>query len=82
MRFEVAYETGYSGLFIFGLFVTNIPPGVFCLIASPTFGQIVKASEPVMSAAVNTIFYNKAPSVPKVGTHYNKYSILLRSFSY
>jgi len=39
--------------------------GVFCLGADPLFGQIVKAGEPVLSALVNTIFYGKAPSVPK-----------------
>jgi solute carrier family 35 protein E1 len=39
--------------------------GVFCLGADPLFGQIVKAGEPVMSAAVNTIFYKKAPSFAK-----------------
>ena len=33
--------------------------GVFCLGAD-LFGQIVKAGEPVMSAMVNTVFYNKA----------------------
>merc|ERR1719253_594241 len=40
--------------------------GVFCLAYSATFGQIVKSSEPVMSAAVNTVFYKKAPTVAKV----------------
>ena len=40
--------------------------GVFCLGADPLFGQIVKAGEPVMSALVNTIFYKKAPSAPKM----------------
>jgi len=40
--------------------------GVFCLGADPLFGQIVKAGEPVMSAFVNTVFYGKAPSKPKM----------------
>jgi len=40
--------------------------GVFCLGADPLFGQIVKAGEPVLSAFVNTVFYGKPPSVPKV----------------
>ena len=40
--------------------------GVFCLGADPLFGQIVKAGEPVLSAFVNTVFYGKAPSLPKV----------------
>lgn len=40
--------------------------GVFCLGADPLFGQIVKAGEPVMSAMVNTVFYNKAPSKAKM----------------
>lgn len=40
--------------------------GVFCLGADPLFGQIVKAGEPVMSAIVNTLFYNKAPSKAKM----------------
>ena len=40
--------------------------GVFCLGADPLFGQIVKAGEPVMSAAVNTVFYKKPPSMAKV----------------
>ena len=40
--------------------------GVFCLGADPLFGQIVKAGEPVMSAAVNTVFYKKPPSFAKV----------------
>jgi len=40
--------------------------GVFCLGADPLFGQIVKAGEPVLSAAVNTVFYGKPPSLAKV----------------
>merc|ERR1711871_105802 len=40
--------------------------GVFCLRADPLFGQIVKAGEPVLSAFVNTVFYNKPPSLAKV----------------
>jgi len=40
--------------------------GVFCLGADPLFGQIVKAGEPVLSAAVNTVFYGKPPSKAKV----------------
>jgi len=40
--------------------------GVFCLGADPLFGQIVKAGEPVMSAFVNTVFYNKKPSAYKL----------------
>lgn len=40
--------------------------GVFCLAYSATFGQIVKSSEPVMSAAVNAVFYKKAPTAAKV----------------
>ena len=40
--------------------------GVFCLGADPLFGQIVKAGEPVLSAFVNTVFYGKPPSAPKV----------------
>ena len=39
--------------------------GVFCLGADPLFGQIVKAGEPVLSAFVNTVFYGKAPTMPK-----------------
>ena len=39
--------------------------GVFCLGADPLFGQIVKAGEPVLSALVNTVFYGKAPTLPK-----------------
>ena len=41
--------------------------GVFCLGADPLFGQIVKAGEPVLSAFVNTVFYGKRPSLPKLG---------------
>ena len=40
--------------------------GVFCLGADPLFGQIVKAGEPVLSAFVNTVFYGKKPTVPKL----------------
>jgi len=40
--------------------------GVFCLGADPLFGQIVKAGEPVLSAIVNTLFYGKRPSMPKL----------------
>ena len=40
--------------------------GVFCLGADPLFGQIVKAGEPVLSAAVNTVFYGKPPSLAKL----------------
>jgi len=40
--------------------------GVFCLGADPLFGQIVKAGEPVLSALVNTVFYKKRPSMPKI----------------
>ena len=40
--------------------------GVFCLGADPLFGQIVKAGEPVLSAIVNTVFYGKKPSTPKM----------------
>jgi len=40
--------------------------GVVCLGADPLFGQIVKAGEPVLSALVNTVFYGKPPSTPKV----------------
>ena len=39
--------------------------GVFCLGADPLFGQIVKAGEPVLSAAVNTVFYGKPPTFAK-----------------
>mmetsp|Transcript_38039 Transcript_38039/g.92456 ORF Transcript_38039/g.92456 Transcript_38039/m.92456 type:complete len:370 (+) Transcript_38039:22-1131(+) len=39
--------------------------GVFCLGADPLFGQIVKAGEPVLAAAVNTFFYGKPPSFKK-----------------
>jgi len=38
---------------------------VFALGGDPLFGQIVKSGEPVLSALVNTIFYGKAPSMPK-----------------
>eukprot|EP00325_Prymnesiales_sp_UTEX-LB-985_P026777 CAMPEP_0174721928 /NCGR_PEP_ID=MMETSP1094-20130205/37526_1 /TAXON_ID=156173 /ORGANISM="Chrysochromulina brevifilum, Strain UTEX LB 985" /LENGTH=351 /DNA_ID=CAMNT_0015922705 /DNA_START=30 /DNA_END=1085 /DNA_ORIENTATION=- len=40
--------------------------GVFCLGADPLFGQIVKAGEPVMSAAVSTFFYKGKESVAKL----------------
>ena len=40
--------------------------GVFCLGADPLFGQIVKAGEPVLSAFVNTVFYGKPPTLPKL----------------
>jgi len=40
--------------------------GVFCLGADPLFGQIVKAGEPVLSAAVNALCYGKPPSLPKL----------------
>lgn len=39
---------------------------VFALGGDPLFGQIVKSGEPVLSALVNTIFYGKPPSNPKV----------------
>lgn len=39
--------------------------GVFCLGADPLFGQIVKAGEPVLAAAVNTFFYNHPPTFKK-----------------
>jgi len=32
----------------------------------PLFGQIVKSGEPVLSALVNTVFYNKPPSTNKI----------------
>jgi len=40
--------------------------GVFCLGADPLFGQIVKSGEPVLSAFVNTVFYGKRPTLPKL----------------
>ena len=40
---------------------------VFALGGDPLFGQIVKAGEPVLSALVNTVFYGKPPSNPKIG---------------
>ena len=39
---------------------------VFALGGDPLFGQIVKAAEPVLAAAVGTVFYNKAPTFYKV----------------
>ncbi|KAL7536179.1 hypothetical protein ACHAXR_008333, partial [Thalassiosira sp. AJA248-18] len=39
---------------------------VFALGGDPLFGQIVKSAEPVLAAAVGTVFYNKAPSFYKV----------------
>lgn len=39
---------------------------VFALGGDPLFGQIVKSGEPVLSALVNTVFYGKPPSNPKV----------------
>jgi len=39
---------------------------VFALGGDPLFGQIVKSGEPVLSAIVNTIFYGKPPSTPKI----------------
>ena len=38
---------------------------VFALGGDPLFGQIVKAGEPVLSAAVNTLFYGNPPSFLK-----------------
>lgn len=39
---------------------------VFALGGDPLFGQIVKSGEPVMSALVNTVVYNKRPSFNKI----------------
>jgi len=39
---------------------------VFALGGDPLFGQIVKSGEPVLSALVNTVFYNKPPSTNKI----------------
>ena len=39
---------------------------VFALGGDPLFGQIVKSGEPVLSALVNTVFYGKPPSNPKI----------------
>lgn len=42
--------------------------GAWCVsgqAGSVTFGQIVKAGEPVFSALVNTIMYGKSPSLAK-----------------
>ena len=38
---------------------------VFALGGDPLFGQIVKSGEPVLSAAVNTVFYGKPPTLTK-----------------
>ena len=57
--------------------VVKLLPVAFCSAAahsasvlalnsgSVTFGQIVKAGEPVFSALVNTVMYNKSPSLAK-----------------
>jgi len=39
---------------------------VFALGGDPLFGQIVKSGEPVLAALVNTVFYGKPPSFPKI----------------